>query len=569
MARYLLLEAAAALGMEFGAIGLVEGESVIIYAAVGEAGPRVGERVEYAGSIAALAVERGGVVHIADVARDPRTAKHATIAESAVKSVVAMPFEGPGGQWTIALGSRAPRADVLGVDETTYLNMLAPVLSNLVERVYREEQLSRYAFYDMLTELPNRAATIGRLSEAIAHAERNGARAGLFFADMDNFKMVNDTYGHPFGDKVLAEIAHRMRDTMRRDEFAGRLGGDEFAVIFPIVRHDEDLIEVANRIIERVSAPIDFEDIRTQLDVSLGIAVFPEDGRTVEELIAHADVAMYRAKRQSGSQYFWYNRELEEDVRLRHELSHNLHNEQIGREFLLCFQPIVGTTNRSIVGVEALLRWLHPSMGLLSPKRFLDVANSRHLTTMIDSWVVRAAFAQARRWQQLGLRAPIYVNISAPRREVVQSVRDGVEFGEIDPTMLRLELAESLAASDFEATQAFVHDCRENGLLVGLDRFGSGGLPITKLARLQIDFVKLDRDLVGTLFSSAQATAATDALVALAKQFGWFVVAEGVQTEAQRQWLEAKGVDAMQGYGVAHPMTAVDFAAWAASPSRF
>ncbi|MDQ2873256.1 MAG: EAL domain-containing protein [Candidatus Eremiobacteraeota bacterium] len=567
-AHYLLREAVGALRMELGTISRIDGESVLVYCRVGDGDAGTGNSIAYGTSLASLAVESGDIFESHDVAADARIAQHPMVEAFGLGAVAVMPFRGGGAQWALTLGSRKTREHGLTPDELAYLRTLEPALSDLVEPVCGGANTSRYAFYDMVTDLPNRAATISRLGDAIAQAERNATRAGLFFADLDDFKIVNDTFGHARGDTVLTEIAHRMRDTMRRDEFVGRLGGDEFAVIFPVVRTDEDLTEVANRIIEAVCAPIDRDNMRTHVNVSLGIAVYPDDGRTPEELLAHADVAMYRAKRQAGSAYYWYNRELDEDMRLRHELSNSLQNEQMQREFLLCFQPIVSTTGGSLAGAEALLRWLHPSMGLLPPKRFLNVAATAHLTSLIDSWVVETGFAHARQWQAMGLTVPIYINISAPRKEVLASVREGVATGHVDPALLRLELSESLAARDFEATRAFVRECRTSGLVVGLDQFGSGGLPIAKLALLELDFVKLDRDITASLFASPEATAGVDGLIALAKRFGWSIVAEGLENESQRQWLAAKGVEAVQGYSIAHPMTAIDFLAWTAAPSR-
>ncbi|MGZ3531688.1 MAG: putative bifunctional diguanylate cyclase/phosphodiesterase [Vulcanimicrobiaceae bacterium] len=557
VAHYVLHDAATVLRMDHGAILRVDGASAILHCALGEGEVRLGDRLEYAGTLAAFAIETGDIVEMSGERM-----------RCGLKSSVAMPFKGGNSQWVLTLASTAVRDGGLAPDEFGYLRLLAPVLTDLVEHVYVDPDQKRYALYDMTTELPNRAMTVARLAEALAQAERSKQRVAFLYVDLDGFKGVNDAFGHAFGDAVLAEIAHRMRDTMRRDELVGRLGGDEFGVVVPVVRHDGDLIEIAERIVEAVSKPIVREHMMTEVHASLGIAVYPDDGRSVEELIAHADVAMYRAKRQSGSQYFWYNRELEEDVRLCHELSSNLLSERIDREFLLCFQPIVGARSARLAGVEALLRWLHPSMGLLSPKRFLGVAQTHQLISMIDSWVVRAAFEQARKWRSGGLNVPIYVNISAIGRDVIEMLRDTVNSGNLDPALLKLEISEELAAADFDATAAFVTACRDGGLHVGLDRFGSGGLPLTKLVRLKLDFVKLDRDVVSSLHATPQGLAAAEALIAMAKRFGWNVVAEGVENDAQREWLQSKEVDALQGYAIAHPMTAVDLSAWAGAPAR-
>ncbi|MBC5815458.1 MAG: EAL domain-containing protein [Candidatus Eremiobacteraeota bacterium] len=442
------------------------------------------------------------------------------------------------------------------------MKLLADVFTRLLERAQQEEHLSHLAFYDPLTDLPNRSATIARISEALSSARRNNERTALFYLDVDGFKHINDTYGHSSGDTVLVEIARRMRETLRQNEFIGRVGGDEFAILFPSFENEADLIEVAQRLIDAVEKPLKLQQLPERLSASIGIAIFPDDASSREELLAHADAAMYRAKSQSELRYCWYNEALAEELATRQDLQTRLQHNNLENEFLLYYQPIIDTMSGKLLAVEALLRWLHPSQGLLSPKSFLELAQTNRLTTLIDSWVIAEAFTQSQRWASGGRRPCVHINIARPTWSVLDSINDCIAQTRIDPSFLSVEMGEAAVAHDWEVAVAVANGLHERGVRVGLDGFGSAGVALKKLSTIPIDFVKLDRELVGSLFRSEREGIVLDATIALAKAFGWEVIAEGVESDKQRRWLEARSVDALQGYGVAHPMTAIDFSNW-------
>ncbi|MFN2527901.1 MAG: putative bifunctional diguanylate cyclase/phosphodiesterase [Candidatus Baltobacteraceae bacterium] len=560
LADAILHEATSALGMEYGALGFVEDETIVVQYILGEL--HTGARVPLDASLGAHGLNRGMPFEIQDVATDKKASRNEMVKRFGLRSFVTASFRARGQTWILSLSSREPRPQPLRTEESAYLKLLSDVFTRLLERAQQEEHLSHLAFYDPLTDLPNRSATIARISEALSSARRTNERAALFYLDVDGFKHVNDTYGHSSGDAVLVEIARRMRETLRQNEFIGRVGGDEFAILFPTFEQEPDLVEVAQRLIDAVEKPLKLQQLPERLSASIGIAIFPDDASSREELLAHADAAMYRAKSQTEFRYCWYNDALAGEHASRQELQARLQHSNLENEFLLCYQPIVDAASGKLIAVEALLRWLHPSQGLLSPKSFLELAQTNRLTTLIDSWVVAEAFTQSQRWA-LGERPPrVHINIARPTWSVLDAIAECIAQRQVDPSFLCVEMGEAAVAHDWELALAIATGLRERGLRVGLDGFGSAGIALKRLTSLPIDFVKLDRDLVGGLFRSEQGATILDATIALAKAFGWEVIAEGVETDKQRRWLEARSVDALQGYGVAHPMTAIDFNNW-------
>lgn len=560
VASAILHEATGTLGMEYGALGFLEGQEIVVQHILGEL--KAGARVPVECALASNALRQKGPYEIQDVLVVESASCNEMVKKYGLRSFVTLSFRAQAKTWLLSLSSREPRTHALRTGESAYLKLLTDVFTRLLERAQQEEQLSHLAFYDPLTDLPNRAATIARISEALSSARRTNGRAALFFLDIDGFKHVNDTFGHSSGDAVLVEIARRMRETLRQNEFIGRMGGDEFAVLFPSFEQEDDLIEVAQRLVAAVEQPLKLQHLPERLSASIGIAIYPNDAATREELLAHADAAMYRAKTQPELRYCWYNGALESELVARHELQTRLHHRNLEREFLLCYQPIVDAAQGGLIAVEALLRWLHPSQGLLSPKSFLELAQANRLTSVIDSWVIAEAFTQSRRWASGNRRLRVHINIARPTWSVLDAVSECIAQGDVDPSFLCVEMGEAAVAVDWELAMAIAGGLRERGVRVGLDGFGSSGLALKRLGSLPIDFVKLDRELTGALFGSERATVLLDAVISLAKAFGWEVIAEGVESEKQRSWLASRAVDAVQGYGVAHPMTAIDFNNW-------
>ncbi|MEO6914110.1 MAG: EAL domain-containing protein, partial [Candidatus Baltobacteraceae bacterium] len=562
LAEAILKEGTASLGMEYGAIGFVDGDDIVIEHILGDGTMRSGMRVPFDSTLASGPLLTGRVLEVADVDNCPPLRRHPMVERFFLRSLIAVQFAARSRKWALTLTSRRPRSRALMPAERAYLQLLTEVFARLIEQAEQQERLSQLAFHDTLTALPNRGTMIARVGEQIALARRTKARVGLLFIDIDRFKQINDTNGHAAGDAVLREFATRVRETLREYEVIGRVGGDEFAVLIPGFAHEQDLGEVAERILACVAKPFEFPDGSTAVSISIGIATFPNDASSREELIAHADAAMYHAKSQPGPHYYWYNADLARRIDTKSDLESHLRKGEPEREFLLCYQPIIETAGGELCAAEALLRWQHPSQGMLLPASFLDVARRDRLSELIDQWVINAAFEQASKWSTPERTLPVYINISQPSRSVSSAVVAAIQERQFDPALLAIELSERAISDDFEVAAAVFSELRERGVRTGIDAFGSAGLPIARLANLPVDFVKLDRDLTANLFKTATSAAALEAAILLARKFGWFTIAEGVESEKQRRWLEDKNVDAIQGYSIAHPLTSADFTAW-------
>lgn len=565
--EFLLQDAVAALDMEHAIIGRIADGTFIVHAVAGNVEIATSDWSDYEVALATLSIRLGSILDVPDAAADARYAPLGMTAASGLRSFIAMPLEVEKEGWAIALTSREQRPRLLSADQYMYLRLIESMLRRSVERAPTSADFSRLAFFDALTDLPNRTTTLRRLAEAVANARRTKERVGVLYVDIDGFKQINDTHGHAIGDHVLTSLAHRMRDTLRLGEFIGRIGGDEFAVLFPSVRNESELIEVATRLAEVAALPIEYRDVRTQVGASIGIAVFPDDAKSSEELLTHADAAMYTAKAQRDSRYCYYNRELGAALQRRHDLSSKLQSADSNREFLLCYQPIIDAKNQTVTGVEALLRWMHPSMGLLPPRAFMDLARENHLMALIDAWVVDAVLEQSRRWKANGFEPALYINVSSPNRAIIDAIREARREHGMDSSHIFVELDEAQASADFEATLDFMEAAKSNGIGVGLDRFGAGGMPILTVGQLPLSFVKLDRRLLEGVRFGGENGAALEAAIGVARQFRWKIIAEGIENDEQLRWLEAQRISAVQGYAIAHPMTAVDLLTWSAARS--
>ncbi|MBV8151455.1 MAG: EAL domain-containing protein, partial [Candidatus Eremiobacteraeota bacterium] len=418
------------------------------------------------------------------------------------------------------------------------------------------------AYGDALTALPNRRATMLRLDEAVAAAVRHDHGVGVLYLDLDRFKPINDTYGHRAGDVILTEVGRRLRATVRRDEFVGRIGGDEFAILIPRLRAIAEAQETAQRVEAELIKPYEVESQAFDVGVSIGIATFPEDGGDADALLSNSDAAMYRAKRNPQERICFYRNGLAEELQRSRMLSENLRGATVEREFLLCYQPVIDAATGSVTSAEALLRWLHPSMGMLSPGSFLTLAKTLRLGQQLDVWVAGEALRQVKRWQSEGLRISITMNVDVVDAALLDELTRLRDIDGVDLSGLSIELHEDAALEDVTQHRGLLASTRALGVRLGLDKFGTGTTSLALLASLPIDFVKIDRSLVAPLFGEKSAERALHAAIAVASAFGWSILAEGVQTVQQREWLRDAGVSEMQGFAIAQPMTGPDLLRW-------
>ncbi len=549
--------AIAELGLQHGSLVRVEDETVANEYVVGDLPLPTGANIPRSQTLSGHVARLQETLLCHDTNLQPEIAGLNMVKQGEIRSFISVPF-GADQQWVLTLSSSQPRAFPFAEADHRYAEVIARALARLVGRRETGERLEFLAFYDPLTGLPNRSATLSRLHEILAGAGRGSRRAGLLFLDVDGFKQVNDTLGHSAGDIVLVEISQRFRSALRKGEYVGRVGGDEFAILFPDFSTDDQIQEAAQRIAAVLAQSFDVHNHSFELAASIGISIFPSDAVTAEELLRCADAAMYRAKQSGGRNICWYSAGLHEELEKKRELSDSLRAASMNKEFLLCYQPVEDVAG-NLAGAEALLRWLHPSKGLLSPSTFMEMATQSKLVSLIDAWVLREVLGQTHRWKQIGQTPHIYVNISGLDKSLFSQMDAMVAEERFDASTISLEMSEVLIMRDFLVSEQFLEGCRVRGLSVGIDRFGSGSSSLKQLALLPIDFIKLDHGLVGMLFRDTKAEAVLTANIQVAKSFGWNIVAEGVETERQREWLIGQGVRSLQGYNVGYPLTTVDF----------
>ena len=457
-------------------------------------------------------------------------------------------------EWVLLLGERTGRIDraVFKTDVETLLDVFTQLLRQLVHGVEAR------SLVDHVTGLPDRWATMNRLTETVSAARRNGTHAALLFVDLNGFKGVNDSFGHAHGDMVLKTIASTLRDALRANEFVGRIGGDEFAVILPIVRSSEEATSAAKRLADAVRS-LEIVHGAGSVSLSVGVAFYPEHATDVDEWLHHADLAMYQAK-ASVSRIACSIRE----SRLRIGPRAAEVEDAYSREFLLCFQPIFEVESGRVVAAEALLRSLHPQEGVQSAFITMEAARARRSIEHLDAWVVRRALACAHEWRAQGVER-IHVNIGQASDEILSNVLRAVDGSGCDTSMLALELEWTKFKADFEAYHNLSEAAERCGLYVGLDGFGETELDLPMLESLAVRFVKPSRTL---LPSGGARGKSMEAIVALSRVYGWDVIATRVATADDRAAIRVAGVKYMQGFAVAQPMTVIDFNQWIESSPR-
>ena len=461
----------------------------------------------------------------------------------------------------LVLAYDAPRRP--GDEEVSLLRDLADRVAVALATAQRDEELYRRANYDALTGLPNRLLGTDALSRAVAAAARDDALLAVLFVDLDEFAAVNDSAGHAAGDALLAEAATRLRGCIRSSDLVMRLGGDEFAVVLAELRDPGDAALVARHVIETLSRPYVVRESSIFVSATVGIAVYPNDGASAEELLQHADLAMYKAKEAGRRQFAFFEASMNEEVHRRTALASELRAALERDEFALHYQPQLDLLAGRIVGAEALLRWRHPQRGLIAPAYFIAFAESSGLIEEMGRWALTAACTQFVAWQREGLALDhISVNVS-PRQlrkaGFAQVVAEALRRAEMSAAALRLELTESAVLEDTGAVTANLAALVELGVTLELDDFGSGYSSLAYLQRLPVAAVKLDRAFIRTIHTSAGTRAVVKAAIDMVHALGKDVVAEGVEQEGQLGVLAELGCDVMQGFLLSPPVAAHDF----------
>lgn len=432
---------------------------------------------------------------------------------------------------------------------------------DVTERKHAEQKLAYLAQLDKLTGLPNRHMFYDRLTQTLAQAQRTGGRIACMFIDLDNFKNVNDTYGHGMGDKLLIQVAERLRQCLRSGDIVGRIGGDEFAVLLAHVARTDDAGAVAQKMVSALATRYKLDEHEANISASIGIAVYPGDGGDADEVLRNADTAMYRAKEQGRNNYQFYLPQMNERLAQRQQLETRLRGALERHEFMVYYQPKVELGGGAVSGFEALLRWRHPQRGIVSPIEFIPVLEDTGLIVPVGEWVLRTVCAQIKAWQAEGI-APKSVAINLSARQFQKKPLDAfigciVESG-IDPALIKLELTESLLMKEVAETVQSLATLKASGVRLSMDDFGTGYSSLAYLKRFPLDELKIDRAFISDVTTNPEDAEITLTIIRLAHSLNLMVVAEGVETEAQLNFLRAHGCDEIQGYYFAKPLNVED-----------
>lgn len=429
-------------------------------------------------------------------------------------------------------------------------------------RTYQAE-LEHQANYDTLTGLPNRNLMHDRLKQAISHARRYHKVMAVAFIDLDNFKLVNDSLGHSAGDRLLTTVADRLKVCVRSSDTVARLSGDEFVLIL-FDQNDETIINnTMQRILSEVSLPCRLEDREFFVSCSIGYSLYPKDGETPEMLLKSADAAMYHAKEQGRNNFQPYAPDMEVKASARLELGTDLRQAIDRNELFLCYQARVDLSDGSICGMEALIRWHHPRLGLISPSQFIPIAEETGLISQIGEWVLRSACVQTKDWLDRGLPpVTVSVNLSARqfvKKDLIQIVAKILEESGLPPQQLELELTESLIMHNAELFISTLRNLKSLGILLSVDDFGTGFSSLSYLKRFPIDRLKIDRSFVHDVSEDSDSSAIARAVIHLGHSMGLKVIAEGVETPEELAFMREHKCDELQGYFFSAPLPAEEF----------
>lgn len=440
------------------------------------------------------------------------------------------------------------------------------IFSDITVLKDNQKKLEQMAHFDALTLLPNRTLLAGRLEQSIAHACRDNLLLAVCFLDLDGFKPINDKYGHQIGDKLLINVAARLKQALRSADSVARLGGDEFVLLITDLKDMQELELILSRLMTEIAAPYPIDKLDLRVSASVGVTLYPLDDGDADSLLRHADQAMYMAKRSGRNRYCLFDAQEDRLAQNRSQQIEALRLALQNREFALYYQPKVNMRSGKVVGLEALIRWNHPTRGLVCPGEFLPLIENTDFAVEIGDWAIGEAWEQIGRWSAEGVDVPISVNIAAhhlQHPDFAHSLqRHFARHPEQAPSRLELEILESAALEDVERMSQLIRACQEMGVEFSLDDFGTGYSSLSYLKRLPINTLKIDQSFIRDLLDNPEDLAVIEGVVSLANVFNRKVIAEGVETAEHGVMLMRLGCDLAQGYGISRPMPAADVPGW-------
>jgi diguanylate cyclase (GGDEF)-like protein/PAS domain S-box-containing protein len=455
-------------------------------------------------------------------------------------------------------------------DSTCNTQQYVALFSDITTEKEQEKELERVALYDLLTGLPNRVHLRDRLRQAMAQAVRRGNTLAVVCLDLDDFKSINDRYGHGVGDELLTTVAHRMKSALQHDDTLARLGGDEFIAVLRDFESQDHCLPAVRQLLEAAASPVIIGGASLCLSASAGVACFPQSEELdADQLLRQAAQALYQSKISGKNRYHIYDAGLASSTRGHHEDLERIRTALDHRELLLYFQPKVNMATGALVGAEALIRWQHPERGLLTPAAFLPTVEGHPIELEIGEWVIDTALAQMEAWARCELKIPVSVNISAPqlqRADFPSRLHDLLaSHPSVDPSRLEIEVLESSALPDMAQVSQVIHNCGKLGVSFALDDFGTGYSSLALLKRLPVDVLKIDQTFVRDMLDDPEDLTIVEGILGLATAFRRLAVAEGVETVEQGILLLRLGCQVAQGFAIARPMPPAELPGWNAS----
>jgi diguanylate cyclase (GGDEF)-like protein/PAS domain S-box-containing protein len=438
-------------------------------------------------------------------------------------------------------------------DSTGKIINYVALFSDITKIKNSNAKIEFLAHHDPLTNLPNRLLLKARLNKSIEKCMELNQKLAILFIDIDNFKVINDTYGHSIGDKIINLVAQRLQKDIRKNDTISRIGGDEFIIVIENVADKKDIEKIASKIINDFQEPIKLEEYLFETTISMGISLFPNNGLDVEDLIKQADTAMYSAKNAGRNQYQFYKDEMTseifEKIVMKQEISDAIKNS----EFEVYYQPQINTKTNQIIGAEALLRWNHKSLGVITPNEFIPHAEETKLIIPLGDYVLKNACTFMKKLQNEGLLkdGKIAVNISTiqlKHSDIFETVKKNLELSKLDPKYLELELTETFIMENIEESVLILKNLKDIGVQLSIDDFGTGYSSLSYLKQFPIDKLKIDKSFISEIPSSHKDIAITKTIIALAKGLGIEVIAEGVENQVQKEFLISENCDEIQGW---------------------
>lgn len=479
------------------------------------------------------------------------------------------------GYWQGELWNRTKQgtvyAELLSIssilDEDENVLQYVGIFTDITASKEQQETLEQMAHYDVLTQLPNRVLLADRFIHALAHSKRNKTQLAVCFLDLDNFKPVNDTYGHEIGDQLLVEVSRRIQLSIREEDTVSRQGGDEFVLLLGDIESFYQCEKMLKRVLESLAKPYRVEQQVLLVSASIGVSLYPSDNCDLDTLIRHADQAMYLAKQAGKNQYHFFDTEQEQQIVQKNVRLKEIERALFNDEFDLYYQPKVNMATGSVFGAEALIRWLHPEKGVIPPLEFLPIIEGTHLEVLIGNWVIRRALKQLASWDEQGIDLEVSINISSYHLRQPSFIDDLAAalalFPMIDSQSVQLEILESSALGDLKSINNILESCvHVLGVNVALDDFGTGYSSLTHLRNLPAKTIKIDQTFVRDLLDDPDDHAIIEGLIGLTNAFNRVVIAEGVETTEHGLMLLILGCNEAQGYGIAKPMPVLDLQNW-------